>query len=79
MGSCECPVYTYYMILTVHSSKHHFQPVSPSVFTVGQLVEVQVSFVVVPVSKRVWKMILKLRSICILNRIIQEVRVSSVY
>ncbi|OSX62433.1 hypothetical protein POSPLADRAFT_1142711, partial [Postia placenta MAD-698-R-SB12] len=42
------------------------------VFTVGQLVEVQVSFVVVLVSKGVWKMILKLWSICILNRIIQE-------
>ena len=50
-----------------------YTPCDPVTVKVGQLVEIQVSFCVVPVSKGKYVMLNKLRAICILSTQVQEV------
>lgn len=45
----------------------------PSAIRPGQLLEVQVAFCAVPVAKGKYRMLLKLRSVCILDRQVQKV------
>ena len=51
-----------------------YTPCDPVTVKVGQLVEVQVSFCVVPVAKGKYIMLNKLRAICILSTQVQQVR-----
>ena len=51
-------------------------PSKPITVRVGQLVEVQASFCVVPITKGRYLMLSKLRSVCILNNQVQEVSLS---
>ena len=50
-----------------------YTPCDPVMVKVGQLVEIQGSFCVVPVSKGKYVMLNKLRAICILSTQVQEV------
>lgn len=45
----------------------------PSVIRPGHLVELQVSFVAVPTGKRRYHVLNKLRSVCLLDRCVEEV------
>ncbi|KAH9921060.1 uncharacterized protein B0H18DRAFT_880502, partial [Fomitopsis serialis] len=54
-------------------AKYHFKTSHPTSVSVGQMVEVQSSFVAVPRGKDKYKLICKLRSICVLDRSIENV------
>ena len=62
-----------YIVLNLYRLKKYV-PCEPVAIRVGQLVEVQVSFCVVPVSKGRHIMLSKLRAICVLSTQVQEVR-----
>ncbi|TFY52084.1 hypothetical protein EVJ58_g10208, partial [Rhodofomes roseus] len=53
-------------------SKYQFKQSHPTALSVGQLVEIQTSFAVVPRGKKKYKLINKLRSICVLDRSIEN-------
>ena len=59
-------------LIVVNRSKI-YTPCDPVTVKVGQLVEIQVSFCVVPVSKGKYVRLNKLRAICILSTQVQEV------
>lgn len=52
---------------------------NPVQIKVGHLVEVQASFCVVPISKGKHLMLSKLRSVCILDQVVQKVRLIIVW
>ncbi len=54
-------------------SRYQYVECNPVQIKVGHLVEVQVSFSVVPISKGRHLMLSKLRSVCILDQIVQKV------
>ncbi|KAI0083195.1 hypothetical protein BDY19DRAFT_900690, partial [Irpex rosettiformis] len=56
------------------TAKYRYLPCSPITVKVGLLVEAQVSFCAVPISKGRFLMLSKLRSVCILDRQVYEVR-----
>lgn len=47
--------------------------INPTGIQVGNMVEVQVAFCAVPIGKGHYKLLLKLRSICVLNRMVERV------
>ncbi|KAH9837946.1 uncharacterized protein C8Q71DRAFT_706152, partial [Rhodofomes roseus] len=58
-------------------SKYQFKQSHPTALSVGQLVEIQTSFAVVPRGKKKYKLINKLRSICVLDRSIENERIQA--
>lgn len=50
------------------------QPINPTGIVEGYLVEVQAGFCAVPVSRDKYRFLIKLRSVCVLNRQIDVVR-----
>lgn len=62
------------IIRLIAFSNNTYLPCNPVAIKIGQLVEVQASFCVVPIAKGKFIMLHKLRSICILSAQVQEVR-----
>lgn len=62
--------------ITYLMSSYQYVECSPVQIKVGHLVEVQVSFSVVPISKGRHLMLSKLRSVCILDQVVQKVRLT---
>ena len=55
---------------------HEYLSIAPTGIQVGNLVEIQVSFCAVPIAKGKYKMLLKLRSVCVLDRLVVGVCVN---
>ena len=51
-----------------------YRAIKPEGIHVGYMVEVQVAFCAVPIANNQYKFLLKLRSICVLNREVDMVR-----
>ena len=60
----------YQKLTTLYS----YVKIAPTEIQVGNIVEAQVAFCAVPISKGRFKMLLKLRSVCILDRTVARVR-----
>ncbi len=54
-------------------SEQRYMPIKPVAIRPGQLVEAQVSFSIVPITKGRHIMLCKLRSVCILSKQVQDV------
>ncbi|KAL6301090.1 hypothetical protein BKA93DRAFT_739291 [Sparassis latifolia] len=67
-------VVQYFERITRPSGETSIVVVKPSVIQEGQLVELQVTFCTVPISKGCMLMLSKLQSICILDRQVLSVR-----
>ena len=52
-----------------------YRIIKPEGIRTGYMVEVQVGFCAVPISNHKYKFLLKLRSICVLNRQVDTVRI----
>ena len=60
------------------SVRPQYKKISPTAVQLGCLLEVQVGFCVVPIQHGKFKLLLKLRSICVLDRSVENVSVSIV-
>jgi hypothetical protein len=57
------------------SVTHRFQAVGPHTFRIGDIVEMQVSFVAVPLKEQKYKMMVVLRSIALLDKAYSQVSI----
>ena len=64
--------HTYYVFMCSTS----YRAIKPEGIRAGYLVEVQGGFCAVPIGKELYKFLLKLRSICVLDREVDSVRAS---
>ncbi|KAI0086698.1 hypothetical protein BDY19DRAFT_894328, partial [Irpex rosettiformis] len=66
----------YFERTTDHTTgNNNYTPCKPVVVRTGQLVEIQASFCVVPITKGRFIMLSKLRAVCILNTQVQDVNI----
>lgn len=76
LGAFEYILDLQVLIFPTYSSWKHVT-VQPTAFKIGQLIEAQISFTVYPQGKQKYLHILKLRSLCILDRAVVNVSIFS--
>ncbi|KAF8221474.1 hypothetical protein L208DRAFT_1327778, partial [Tricholoma matsutake] len=65
----------YYQVYKNQDGTRRFQAVGPHTFCIGDIIEIQVSFIVVPLKEQKYKMLVVLHSITLLNKVYSQVSI----